>query len=134
MASEPRALGSRLYGLYVIALASALLGNLLLRMSREGDWLPRWLDVVVALATVAPLAAAAVWFRRALTQDLDEMLQKIVLEGFSFALVVWLPLSALYLNLRSAGVYMPRLDPPDILMGPAVLVAVGIALAARRYR
>jgi hypothetical protein len=134
MPSDTRAIGSRLYGLYVIAIASALLGNLLLRLSLEGDWLPRWLEVVVALATVAPLAVAAAWFRRALTHDLDEMLEKIVLEGFSFALVVWLPLAALYLNLRSAGVYVPRLDPPDILMGPAILVALGIALAARRYR
>ena len=61
------------------------------------------------------------------------MLQRIVLEGMAFALVVYLPLAALYLNLRTAGAWTPRLDPPDLLMTPALLVAVGIMLAWRRH-
>jgi hypothetical protein len=77
---------------------------------------------------------AAVMFWRLLRRNLDEMLQRIVLEGLAFAVIVYVPLTALYLNLRTAGVWMPRLDPPDILMAPALLVAVGIALASRRYQ
>jgi hypothetical protein len=30
--------------------------------------------------------------------------------------------------------WVPRLDPPDIRMTPAILVAIGIALARRRYQ
>jgi hypothetical protein len=51
----------------------------------------------------------------------------------AFALVVYLPLAALYVNLRTAGAWTPRLDPPDILMTPALLVAVGIIIAWRRH-
>ena len=50
------------------------------------------------------------------------------------AVIVYVPLTALYVNLRTAGVRMPRLDPPDVLMTPALLVAIGIALAHRRYQ
>lgn len=69
-----------------------------------------------------------------LRDDRDEMLQRIVLEGMAMALTVYVPLAALYVNLRTAGAWTPRLDPPDILLAPALLVAVGIAVAARRYR
>ena len=31
-------------------------------------------------------------------------------------------------------IWAPRLDPPDIVLIPAVLVAIGIALARRRYQ
>jgi hypothetical protein len=61
------------------------------------------------------------------------MLQRIVLEGLAFALIVYVPLAALYVNLRTAGAWVPRLDAPDILMTPALLVAVGIAIARWRY-
>jgi len=40
---------------------------------------------------------------------------------------------ALYVNLKVAGLWTIRLDPPDIMMTPALLVAIGIALARRRY-
>jgi hypothetical protein len=61
------------------------------------------------------------------------MLQRIVLEGLAFALVVYVPLAALYVNMRTAGAWAPRLDAPDIVLAPAVLVAIGIAIARRRY-
>jgi len=77
---------------------------------------------------------AAAMFWRLLRRDLDEMLQRVVLEGLAFAVIVWIPLTALYVNLRTAGVWVPRLDPADLLMGPALLVAIGIALAHRRYQ
>jgi hypothetical protein len=136
-ASEPqrsqRSSGTQLYGLYVIALAVSLVGNLLIRMSQRAGWFPGWAHAVLALLAAAPLVVAAGLFWRMLARDLDEMLQRIVLEGLAFALIVYVPLAALYVNLRTAGVPTPRLDPPDILLAPAILVAIGIAIARRRY-
>jgi len=125
--------GARLYGLYVGSLAVCLLGNLLIRMSAEAGWLPRWGQVLLGILAATPLAVAAVLFWRLLRRELDEMLQRIVLEGLAFALVVYVPLAALYVNLRTAGAWVPRLDPPDILLAPAVLAAIGFALARRRF-
>jgi len=122
-----------LYGLYVASLAVALIGNLLVRMGMEGGWLPSAARVVVAVLSAAPLAVAAGMFWRLLRAGLDEMLQRIVIEGEAFALVLYLPLAALYVNLKVAGLWTIRLDPPDIMMTPALLVAIGIALARRRY-
>ena len=132
--SEARPAGAALYGIYVVSLAVSLLGNLMIRMGAEAGVLPSWGQAVLGAAAAVPLMVAAVMFWRLLRRDLDEMLQRIVLEGLAFAVIVYVPLTALYLNLRTAGVWMPRLDPPDILMAPALLVAVGIALASRRYQ
>jgi hypothetical protein len=131
--AEPRTPGASLYGLYVLSLTACLLGNLLIRMGARAGWLPPWGQVVLAALAAAPLVVAAVLFWRLLRRELDEMLQRIVLEGLAFALVVYVPLAALYVNLRTAGAWVPRLDPPDILLAPAVLVAIGIAIARRRY-
>jgi len=125
--------GATLYGMYVVSLAVCVLGNLLIRIAGEAGWLPRWGQVVLGVLTAAPLAIAAVLFWRLLRRELDEMLQRIVLEGLAFALVVYVPLAALYVNLRTAGAWVPRLDPPDILLAPAVLAAIGFALARRRF-
>ena len=132
--TEARVGGSALYGIYVLALGVSLVGNLLIRIGAEAGVLPAWGQVVLGAAATIPLMVAAVMFWRLLRRDLDEMLQRIVLEGLAFAVIVYVPLTALYVNLRTAGVWMPRLDPPDILMAPALLVAVGIALAYRRYQ
>lgn len=129
-----RPAGSYLYTLYVLSLAACLLGNLLIRVGASGGWLPAWGQVLLAALAAAPLAVAAVFFWRLLRRELDEMLQRIVLEGLAFALVLYVPLAALYVNLRTANAALPRFDPPDFLMAPAVLVAVGIALARRRYQ
>ena len=61
------------------------------------------------------------------------MLQRIVLEGMGAAMILYIPLAALYVNLRTAGVRVPRLDPPDILLTPALLVAIAIAVTWKRY-
>jgi hypothetical protein len=90
--------------------------------------------MALAVLSAIPLVVAAVLFWRLLRRDLDEMLQRIVLEGLAFALVVYVPLAGLYVNIRTAGMWTPRLDPPDLLLTPALLVAIGIALAWRRYR
>ena len=132
--TEARVGGSALYGIYVLSLAVSLLGNLGIRIGAEAGVLPAWAQAVLGAAATIPLMVAAVMFWRLLRRDLDEMLQRIVLEGLAFAVIVYVPLTALYVNLRTAGVWMPRLDPPDILMAPALLVAVGIALAYRRYQ
>lgn len=124
--------GASLYGLYMISLAATLAGNLAIRLGERGGWLPGWAQVGLAAVAAAPLAVSAALFWRLLRQDLDEMLERIVLEGMAFALIVFVPLAALWVNLRAAGV-APRLDAPDILLTPAILVAIGIAIARRRY-
>jgi hypothetical protein len=125
--------GSTLYGMYVLALGACLVGNLLIRIGEEAGSLPQWSKVALGVSTAAPLVVAAFFFWRLLRRELDEMLQRIVLEGLAFALVVYVPIAALYVNLRTAGVWSPRLDPPDILLTPAILVVIGIALARRHY-
>jgi hypothetical protein len=119
--------------MYILALTASIAGNLLVRVGERSGWLPEAGQFVVAVAAVVPLIIAAVWFWQLLRQELDEMLQRIVLEGFAFALTIYVPLAALYVNLRTAGVWTPRLDPPDILLTPALLVAIGILVAWRRY-
>lgn len=129
-----RAPGAALYRVYSLSLAWCIAANLLVRVGARGGWLPAWGQLTLAVAGVVPLIIAAVWFWQMLRDELDEMLQRIVLEGMALALTVYVPLAALYVNLRAAGAWTPRLDPPDILLAPALLVAIGIAIAARRYR
>jgi hypothetical protein len=123
-----------LYGFYLLALGAALVGNLLLRIGYREGWFGQPAGIVVALVSAVPLALAAGLFWRMVQRHLDEMLQRIVLEGFAFALVIFIPLAALYVNMATAGFRVPRLDAPDILLTPAILVALGIAISARRYR
>jgi hypothetical protein len=122
-----------LYGTYLVGLGSALAANLVIRLGAEAGWLPVWGQVAVGVAGVVPLILAAWTFWRLLRRDLDEMLQRIVLEGMAFGLVLYVPLSALYLNLDTAGISL-RIQAIDVLMTPAILVAIGVALAWRRYQ
>lgn len=126
--------GSTLYGIYVVSLIACLGGNLLIRIGAEAGWFGAGSQAVIAVLTCVPLALAAVWFWRLLRRDLDEMLQRVVLEGMGAALLLYFPIAALYVNLRTAGVWVPRLDAPDILLTPALLVAAGIAVAWKRYQ
>lgn len=132
--TEATAAGSRLYGLYVVALTACLLGNLLVRLGARGGWLPPWGQATLGVLSVVPLVVAVALFWRLLRQDLDELLQRIVLEGMAFALIVYVPLAALYVNLRTAGAWVPRLDAPDLVLAPALLTALGILIARRRYQ
>jgi len=125
--------GAALFRLYVLALAACLLGNLITRLGARAGWLPPSGQAALGVLSALPLAWAAFRFWRLLRRDLDEMMQLIVLEGLAFALTVYIPLAALYVNLRTAGVWTPRLDPPDLLLTPAVLLAIGVAVASRRY-
>ena len=132
--TEAKPAGAALYGMYVASLGISVAGNLMIRMGAEAGVLPEWGQAVVGVIAAVPLMVAAVMFWRLLRRDLDEMLQRIVLEGLAFALIVYIPLTALYVNLRTAGVWTPRLDPPDLMFAPAILVAIGIAIASRRYQ
>jgi hypothetical protein len=40
---------------------------------------------------------------RRLRNDVDEMMQRVVLDGLALALVTFLPLAGLYTNLRTSG-------------------------------
>jgi len=126
--------GSQLYGLYVLAIAVALGGNLVVRIAERAGWLGPTARMGVAALAVVPLIVAAALFWRWLRRDLDEMVQRIVLEGFAFAFIIYLPIAALIVNLRTAGAWVPRLDPADILLSPGLLVAIGVLLAWRRVQ
>lgn len=127
--------GSTLYGIYVIALTLSVLGNLGIRVGMEAGWFGSGSAVSATLGAVTalPLFVAAGLFWKLLKRDLDELVQRVLLEGLAFALIIYVPITALYINLRTSGVWVPRLDPPDILMAPAILTALGVALAWRRY-
>ena len=131
--AQPRPELAPLYGTYLVGLGGALAANLVIRVGAEGGWLPPWGQVAVGVAGVVPLMLAAWTFWKLLRRDLDEMLQRIVLEGMAFGLVLYVPLAALYLNLGTAGINL-RVQAIDILMTPAILVAIGVALAWRRYQ
>ncbi|NTV03364.1 hypothetical protein HGA89_00410 [bacterium] len=118
----------------MLSLAVCLAGNLLIRFGVRGGWLHAWAQAALAAISAVPLAVSALYVWRLLRRERDEMLQRIVLEGMAFAMVVYVPLAALYVNLRTAGAWPVRLDTPDILMLPALLIAIGVALAWRRYR
>ena len=78
--------GSTMYGIYVASVAACLAGNLAVRLAERGEWLPPWARVALAALSAIPLFVAAVLFWRMLRRNLDEMLQRIVLEGLAFAL------------------------------------------------
>jgi hypothetical protein len=132
--TEIQPASNTLFGAYVAALAVSVIGNLGIRLALRTGALPEWVGAVLGAAVAIPLIVAALKFWRLLRRDLDEMLQRIVLEGLAFAVIVYVPLTALYVNLRTAGVGVPRLDPQDLLMIPAFLVVIGITLANRRYQ
>lgn len=123
-----------LYGLYLISVTVSGAGNLLVRIGNEAGWLGRSGQVSIAVLAVLPMMVAAGMFWRLLRRDLDEMIQRIVLEGLAFAFLIYLPLAALFMNLRTAGAWVPRIDPADMLLSPALFVAIGITLAWRRLR
>ncbi len=76
----------------------------------------------------------AISFFRVLRSDLDEMLQRVVLEGLGFAMIVFIPLAGLYVNARVAGLISIQLDPPELLLVPSILVAMGVLIAWSRIK
>ncbi len=129
-----RIIGRRLITNFVIAQFCLIAGNLMLRILSRGSLLPTWAIAILAVATALPMIFFAFQFSRRLRTDLDEMLQRIVLEGLSFAMVVFVPLAGLYVNGRAAGFFSLKLDPPELLLMPSILVAIGILISWSRHK
>jgi hypothetical protein len=103
-------------------------------MCNRGAFLPTWTIAIIAVATALPMLLFATKFFRMLRTDLDEMLQRVALEGLAFAMIVFVPLAGLYVNARAAGLINARLDPPEVLLIPSILVAMGVLISWSRLK
>ena len=128
------AIGKRLMTNFVVAEFCLIVGNLVVRLCNRGAWLPTWAVSLIALATALPMLFFAVAFFRRLRADLDEMLQRMVLEGLAFAMIVFVPLAGMYVNAQAAGLVSSRLDPPELLLLPSLLVAIGVLISWSRLK
>ncbi len=127
-------LGKRLITNFVVAQFILIAGNLMVRLCSRETLLPAWAIVLIAIATALPMVLFAIKFFKLLRTDLDEMLQRVVLEGLAFALVVFVPIAGLYVNARAAGLISSRLDPPELLLVPSILVVIGVLNAWSRLK
>lgn len=132
--NEPGVVPRRLAFGAQAAILAWLVGNLLIRMAVRGAWLPSPALTALALLSAVPLVILAFSFARLLREELDEMLQRILLEGLAFGLLFNLAVVALYMNVAATGLRFSRLDPPDLLAPPVLGVVVGTLLAWRRFR
>ena len=126
--------GERLLKNFLVSEFCLIAGNLLVRFLNRQALLPPWAIAIIAIATALPMLLFAIAFFRMLRADLDEMLQRIVLEGLSFAMIVFIPLAGIYVNARTAGLVSAKLDPPEILLLPAILVALGVLISWSRLK
>ena len=133
-AGSEQAIGKRLITNFVISEFFLIVGNLVVRVCHREELFPKWIIALLALATVIPMLLFAITFFRTLRSDLDEMLQRIVLEGLGFAMIIFIPLAGLYVNARAAGLISAQLDPPELLLIPSILVAIGVLLAWSRLK
>lgn len=129
-----QAIGKRLMTNFVVSESCLITGNLLVRFLNREALLPPWAVAIIALATALPMLLFAIGFFRMLRSDLDEMLQRIVLEGLSFAMIVFIPIAGIYVNARTAGLVSARLDPPELLLFPSILVAIGVMISWSRLK
>jgi hypothetical protein len=127
-------LGKRLITTLVVAEGILLAGNLLVRVSQRQELLPAWGNIALALATAIPMIWFAFHFMRMLRNDVDEMMQRVVLEGLAVALVTFLPLAGLYVNLRTSGWLTTELDPPELLLIPSIFAVIGILISWSRFK
>lgn len=127
-------IGKRLITNFVVSEFFLIAGNLAIRVLNREAILPPWAVAIVALVTILPMLLFAIGFFRMLRTDLDEMLQRIVLEGLAFAMIVFVPLAGLYVNARAAGLISSRLDPPEVLLLPSILVAIGVLISWSRLK
>lgn len=127
-------IGKRLMTNFVISEFCLIAGNLGVRILNREELLPPWVVAIIALATALPMLLFAITFFRLLRADLDEMLQRIVLEGLAFAMVVFVPIAGIYVNARAAGLISERLDPPELLLLPSILVAIGVMVSWSRHK
>lgn len=127
-------IGKRLMTNFVISEFCLIAGNLGVRILNREELLPPWAVAIIALATALPMLLFAITFFRLLRADLDEMLQRIVLEGLAFAMIVFVPIAGIYVNARAAGLISERLDPPELLLLPSILVAIGVMISWSRHK
>ena len=127
-------LGRQIVVGFVVTEFVLLMGNLTVRLSQREGWFPSWMNGCLAIASAVPIAIFAARFFHLMRQDLDEMVQRVVLEGLAFAMVVFVPLAGLYVNARVAGIAPTTLDPPEILLIPSILVATGILISWSRVK
>lgn len=127
-------IGKRLMTNFVISEFCLIAGNLGVRILNREELLPPWVVAIIALATALPMLLFAITFFRLLRADLDEMLQRIVLEGLAFAMIVFVPIAGIYVNARAAGLISERLDPPELLLLPSILVAIGVMISWSRHK
>jgi len=127
-------IGKRLMTNFAVSEFCLIAGNLVVRFLNREAMLPPWTITIIALATALPMLLFAIGFFRMLRVDLDEMLQRVVLEGLSFAMIVFVPLAGIYVNARAAGLVSARLDPPEILLLPSILVAIGVMISWSRLK
>jgi hypothetical protein len=129
-----RVVGKRLLTRFVVAEFCLIAGNLLVRVLQRETALPTWGIIGVAVASALPMVLFGLTFWRMLRSDLDEMLQRVVLEGLGFAMVVFVPLAGLYVNARASGLIEAPLDPPELLLIPSILVALGVLISVSRFK
>jgi hypothetical protein len=118
----------------ILGLALALLGNLGLRAFAPVHALGPWPRAGLALASVLPLGLLLIRFQRKVTKELDELMQRVLLEGIAIGAGAFLLLQALTLNFLAAGTLPWSLDPPELLLTPILCVGLGIAWRWRGYR
>jgi hypothetical protein len=126
--------GRRIVTGFVVAEVVLLLGSLLVRIVERESLLPAWAIATIAILSALPMCWFGFRFFRMLRGDLDEMIQRVVLEGMAFALVILIPLAGLYVNARTAGLISLELDPPELLLIPSLLAAAGILIAWSRLK
>ena len=101
---------------------------------RDSHALGPWPRAGLALASVLPLGLLLIRFQRKVTKELDELMQRVLLEGIAIGAGAFLLLQALTLNLLAAGTLPWSLDPPELLLTPILCVGLGIAWRWRGYR
>lgn len=126
--------GKQMVTSFVVAETLLLVGNLLVRLAQREGWLPAWAIATIAIASALPMVWFSIQFFRMLRSNLDEMIQRVVLEGLSFAFVIFVPLAGLYVNARAAGLVPPRLDAFEVMLIPAILAGVGILISWSRLK
>jgi hypothetical protein len=132
--SRSQVVGRRIITNFVVAEILLLSGNLLVRIVQRGAWLPAWGTSLMAIVSAIPMCWFAYRFFSLLRSDLDEMIQRVVLEGLTFSMVIFVPLAGLYVNARVAGLISLSLDPPELLLIPSILAAVGILVSWSRLK
>lgn len=133
-ADPQQLLGQRIILRLLAAEFCLIVGNLLVRVCSREDLVPIGVGWCVALAASIPMVVFAFYFIQRLRSDLDEMLQRVVMEGLAFAMVVFIPLAGLYVNARAAGLLSSNIDPPELLLIPSILVVVGVLISWSRLK